>query len=65
MRQIIRKSWALGAIAVAAACIEFKDDSAKKQESGNVAAQAVDSSDISVPSYEAFALDTAGSWMAI
>lgn len=60
MRQIILKSWALAAIA-AAACIEFKDDdSAKRPDSGAVAAQAVDSSDISVPSYEAFALDTAG-----
>jgi lipoprotein-anchoring transpeptidase ErfK/SrfK len=47
----------------AVACIELKDDdSAKKQQPSTTAArgQADSSSDISAPSYEAFALDTAG-----
>jgi lipoprotein-anchoring transpeptidase ErfK/SrfK len=53
-------------IAVAAfaalSCIEFKDDDASKKRAAAAAstAQVADSSDISFPSYEAFALDTAG-----
>src|SRR6185503_20419127 len=43
------------------ACIEFKDDDAKKNSSATPATtQVTDSSDIAVPSYEAYAMDTAG-----
>jgi lipoprotein-anchoring transpeptidase ErfK/SrfK len=50
-------------LAVAAACIEFKDDDTAKKEQPPIAATSaqVDSlSDISAPSYEAFAFDTVG-----
>ena len=50
-------------VSLAVACIEFKDedDSSKKQQSAaTTATQSADSNDISAPSYEAFALDTAG-----
>ena len=52
---------ALAALATLS-CIEFKDDDADKKKAAPAAptAQATDSADISVPSYEAFALDTAG-----
>lgn len=46
-----------------AACVEFKDKSAKKTsaDTTTVASSAVDSlSDVSVPSYDAYSLDTAG-----
>ena len=65
-RLILRHARAIAVIiplAVAAACIEFKDDDAAKKEQPPIAATSaqVDSlSDISAPSYEAFALDTAG-----
>ena len=61
MRHIIRTSWALASISAAAGCIEFKDDdSASRKDSATATAQAVDTASISVPSYEAFSLDTAG-----
>jgi lipoprotein-anchoring transpeptidase ErfK/SrfK len=59
-------TYRFSAIALAAlatvSCIEFKDDDANKKTATTPAttAQAADSSDISVPSYETFALDTAG-----
>jgi hypothetical protein len=65
-RLILRHARLIAAIiplAAAAACIEFKDDDAAKKEQPPAATTSarVDSlSDISAPSYEAFALDTAG-----
>ena len=59
----IQSATACAAVVFAAACIEFKDDdsSKKQQASPTAAASTADSlSDISAPSYEAFALDTAG-----
>lgn len=55
------KPWVFVAIG-AAGCIEFKDEDAakKNQDSSAVAGQIADSSYASVPSYEAFSLDTAG-----
>ncbi len=54
-------SWALLVSLVAVGCLEFKDDKAseKKQEQTPSVAQAGDT-DITAPSYEAYALDTAG-----
>jgi hypothetical protein len=52
-------SWTLVAVAGTQACIEFKDDDAKKQSAPAVS-QVADSNDVAVPSYEAYALDTAG-----
>ena len=54
-------SWALLVSVAGTACIEFKDDksSEKKQEKSPSAAQAADT-DITAPSYDAYALDTAG-----
>src|SRR5215212_4292991 len=53
-------SWALLLSLSATACIEFKDDdsAAKKKQAPAVAAEP--DSDITAPSYEAYALDTAG-----
>jgi len=47
---------------LAVACIEFKDDDSTKKSAAatGTAAAAVDTADISVPSYDAFSLDTAG-----
>jgi lipoprotein-anchoring transpeptidase ErfK/SrfK len=58
----IRNLTTLVVVLAAVACIEFKDDdSAKKRQSTAPSATQTDSlSDISVPSYETFALDTAG-----
>ena len=59
--KITLASWTLAALVGTQACIEFKDDDAKKQSANPPAAtQVADSSDIAVPSYEAYALDTAG-----
>jgi len=57
-----RSTAALLIAAIAVGCIEFKDDdSSKKHETAAGASSAADSlSDISAPSYEVFALDTAG-----
>jgi lipoprotein-anchoring transpeptidase ErfK/SrfK len=56
--------WAALALTLLAGCIEFKDkDSTKKDTTAAVSSgtQPADSADISVPSYEAASLDTAGS----
>src|SRR4051812_26550481 len=49
---------------ICAACIEVKDDKARKSDTAgtnaSLVATAVDSNDISAPSYDAYALDTAG-----
>ena len=52
----------LAIAALCAACIEFKDDDASKKTASTPASsqQMTDSSDVSVPSYDAFSLDTAG-----
>jgi lipoprotein-anchoring transpeptidase ErfK/SrfK len=55
-------SWALCISALAAGCIEFKDDKSADTTKTASAPQATvtDSFDVSVPSYEGYALDTAG-----
>lgn len=47
-------------LSLAYACIEFKDDDSSKKTAGEAPNQADSLSDISAPSYEAFALDTSG-----
>jgi lipoprotein-anchoring transpeptidase ErfK/SrfK len=60
MKQTIA-SWTLLVSLAVTGCVEFKDDkaAAKKQEQSPDIAQAADT-DITAPSYEAYALDTAG-----
>ena len=55
-------SWALCISALTAGCIEFKDNkSADTSKTATVTQAALaDSADVSVPSYEGYALDTAG-----
>ena len=53
-------TWTLITFAGTQACIEFKDDDAKKQSAATASTQVADSNDVAVPSYEAYALDTAG-----
>lgn len=51
------------AVLLFAACVEIKDDKSAKKPSADtmaIASTAVDSSDVSAPSYDAYALDTAG-----
>ncbi len=55
------KSWALLLSLAATGCIEFKDDdSAAKKSQAQTSTTAASDSDITAPSYETFALDTAG-----
>jgi lipoprotein-anchoring transpeptidase ErfK/SrfK len=61
----MRHEWKVLALAlVCAGCIEFKDKKAQKSDTAaaatNVAQNVADSNDVSAPSYDAYALDTAG-----
>jgi lipoprotein-anchoring transpeptidase ErfK/SrfK len=57
---IMTNRWkAAGLLLICTACIEMKDDKAQKSDTASTAT-AADSNDISAPSYDAYALDTAG-----
>ena len=60
MRETIRRTLAVASIAAIGACIEFKDDNSTEKKTAATEGQTNDSAGISAPSYEAFALDTAG-----
>lgn len=54
-------SWALFLSVVAIGCIDFKDDdSAAKKTQAQTGTETAGDSDVTAPSYEAFAMDTAG-----
>ena len=55
------KSWALLLSVIAIGCIDFKDDDSAAKKTQAQASTAVENdSDVTAPSYETFALDTAG-----
>jgi hypothetical protein len=54
-------SWALLLSVIAIGCVEFKDDDSAAKKTQAQAGTAIENdSDVTAPSYEAFALDTAG-----